>query len=180
MHAVNTEKGLFRAARSLYELSRFWESQMIFQTLLKAYPRSEAAKKELHGTEDRLREQDHGIYNFVSMYKVAMEKIPPRLDIGTFAGPVTIKMTEGRGRCLFVSRDVTAGEFLLCEKAFSYSFSKNSSTSMLSASMLRGTPGAKNSTSAPSKHFLYFDCDVSPSYWCVQARGDYLTAGGIN
>lgn len=139
--AVNTEKGLYRAARSLYELGRFREGHMVFEILLKAYPSSEAAKKELRRTEDRLREQDHGLYNFLAMHKAATEKTPPCLDIATFAGPVTIKMKEGRRRGLFVTRDVTAGELLLCEKAFSYSFSDNSSTSMLSASMLKGTPG---------------------------------------
>ena len=70
-----------------------------------------------------------------------MERTPPCLDIATFAGPITIKMTEGRGRGLFVTRDVTAGELLICEKAFSYSFSDNSSTSMLSARTLTGSPG---------------------------------------
>ena len=138
--AVNTEKGLYRAARSLYELGRFREAHMVFETLLEAYPSSEAAKKELRRTEDRLRKKDHWLYDYLAMHKAAAKNTPPCLDIATFAGPVTIKMKQGRGRGLFVIRDVTAGELLFCEKAFSYSFSDNSSTSMLSARTLKGTP----------------------------------------
>ena len=138
---MNTEKGLHRAARSLYELGRFREGHKVFKGLLKVYPSNEAAKKELRRTEDRLREQDHGLYNFLAMHKAAVEKTPPCLDTATFTGPVTIKMTEGRGRGMFVTQDVSAGELLLCEKAFSYTFPDHPSTSMLSARTLKGTPG---------------------------------------
>lgn len=141
MDAVNTEKGLYRAGRSLYELGRFREGQMVFESILKASPSNEAAREELRRTEDRLREQDQGLYSFLTMHNAAMEKTPPCLDIATFAAPVTINTTEGRGRRLFVTRDVIAGELLLCEKAFSYSFSDNSSRSNLSVTTLKGTTG---------------------------------------
>lgn len=141
VEAVNTEKGLYRAARSLYELGRVRESHNVFRSLLKVYPSNEAARKELRRTEDRLREQDHGLYDFLAMHKAAVERAPPCLDVANFTGPVTIKMTEGRGRGMFTTRDMTAGELLLCEKAFSYSFFDSSSSSMLSARTLKGTPG---------------------------------------
>lgn len=43
---IKTEKDLYRAARSLYELGRFRESHAVFETLLAAYPGCEAAKRE--------------------------------------------------------------------------------------------------------------------------------------
>lgn len=140
VNAIHTEKGLYRTARSLYELGRFQEGHRVFETLLAAYPDSEAAKKELSRTEDRLREQDHGLFDFVAMHKAATDKALPCLDTATYEGPVTIKMTEGRGRGLFTTRAVAAGDLLLCEKAFSYSFTEHSSTSLRSASMPKGTP----------------------------------------
>ena len=145
---MNTEKGLYRAARSLYELGRFQEGHRVFETLLAAFPGSEAATKELRRTEDRLREQDHGLFNFMAMHEAAAEKAPPCLDIATYKGLVTIKMTEGHGRGLFSTRDVAAGDLLLCEKAFSYSFLDNSSTSLRSASAVKGTPADLVTTTA--------------------------------
>jgi len=41
------------------------------------------------------------------------------LDHATYLGPVEIKQTESKGRGLFVSKAVKAGDLLLCEKAFS-------------------------------------------------------------
>lgn len=55
------------------------------------------------------------------MYKAA-EGTPPYLDNATYTGPVVIKTSKGRGRGLFTTRTVIAGELLLCEKAFSHCF----------------------------------------------------------
>lgn len=140
-NAMIAEKGLYRAARSLYELRRFRDSHGVFKTLLAAYPSCEAARKELHRTEDRLREQDHGAFNFLLMHKATAENTPPALDVATYDRPVTIKMTEGRGRGLFTTRKAAAGDLLLCEKAFSLTYVENTSTTSLeSAITLKGTP----------------------------------------
>ena len=74
------------------------------------------------------------------MQKAAAEKVPPYLDVATYDAPVTIKITEGRGRGLFTTRDVAAGDLLLCEKALSYScYDSTSTTSLPNASTLKGT-----------------------------------------
>ena len=70
-------------------------------------------------TEYRLKEQEYGYYDFKSMYKAA-KNTPPHLDCATYLGPVAVKSSENRGRGLFTTKDVVAGEMLLCEKAFSY------------------------------------------------------------
>lgn len=140
MEAIQTEKGLYRAARSLYELGRYQEGRRMFKTLLVAYPSCEAAQKEISRTEDRVREQEHGLFDFMAMHKAATEKAFPCLDTATYEGPVTIRMTEGRGRGMFTTKDVAAGDLLLCEKYFSYSFTDSSSTTSLrSASTPRKT-----------------------------------------
>ena len=125
-----SEKGLYRAAIALYELGRFQESHQAFGTLLSRYPTSDTAKKEMIRTTQRLKEQQHGDYNFTSMYQAA-KKNPPCLDHATFASNVEVRASEGRGRGLFTTKDMVAGEILLCEKAFAYCSEKHSKISIL-------------------------------------------------
>ena len=140
VEARNSEKGLYRTARSMYELGRFKESQTVLTTLLAQYPGSEAAIRELRRVEKRVGEQDHGRFDFLAMQKAAAAESPPCLDVATYVGPVDISETENRGRGLFTTKDVAAGDLLLCEKAFSYSFLGNASTmSVMDGSTLKGT-----------------------------------------
>lgn len=115
----NPEKSLYRAARAFYELERFQESHGTFEALLSRFPYSIDAQKELVRTGQRLKEQHDGHYDFKSMYEAA-KKTPPRLDCGSHLGPIVVKSSEDRGRGVFTTKDVVAGELLLCEKAFSY------------------------------------------------------------
>ena len=46
----------------------------------------------------------------------------PQSDISTYIGPVTVEKSETRGRGLFTTKEVKAGDLLLCEKAFLYAF----------------------------------------------------------
>jgi len=126
----HSEKGFYRAALSSYELGRFQESHQALASLISHHPNCHAAKKEILRTQQRLREQEHGDYDFRAMYRAA-EDTPPCLDNATFTGNVEIQASKGRGRGLFTTRAVVAGELLLCEKAFSYCFSKHSKTSLL-------------------------------------------------
>ncbi|KAK4694738.1 hypothetical protein P7C71_g2891, partial [Lecanoromycetidae sp. Uapishka_2] len=118
---ANSEKGFYRVARSLYELGRFQEACGALAALLAAYPNCQAAAQELIRTKRRLEEQERGDYDFHAMYNAA-KATPPYMDLATYIGPVEIRSSEGRGRGLFTTRDVSAGELLLCEKAFAYCF----------------------------------------------------------
>ena len=40
------------------------------------------------------------------------------MDAATYLGPIEVQGSDGKGRGLFATRDVKAGELLLCEKAF--------------------------------------------------------------
>lgn len=118
-----TEKDLYRAARSLYELGRFRESQAIFETLLAAYPGREATKRELCRIEDRLQEQDHGCFNSLAMHESAAQKGDRRSRPWPVYHP-----------------SVAAGDLLLCGKAFSYSYCENTlTTNLWSVIALKGT-----------------------------------------
>ena len=47
---------------------------------------------------------------------------PPQADHSTYIGPVTVRKSGTRGRGLFTTKEVKAGDLLLCEKAFLYAF----------------------------------------------------------
>lgn len=116
-----SEKSLFRKARALYELGDYKQSLEILEKLTQSFPENKAASSEKDRVNERLKEQRTGEYNFKQMYKQA-ERSPPFIDCATFSAPVEIRESPGRGKGLFTTKAVSAGELLLCEKAFSYSF----------------------------------------------------------
>ncbi|KAF5549502.1 TPR domain-containing protein [Fusarium mexicanum] len=119
--AMPSEKSLFRKARALYELGDYQQSLEMLEKLTQSYPENKAASPEKDRLNERLNEQRTGKYKFKQMYKQA-EKTPPLIDCATFSAPVEIRESPGRGKGLFTTKAVSAGELLLCEKAFSYSF----------------------------------------------------------
>lgn len=68
----------------------------------------------------RSQEQKTGLYDFKQLQAKAKKLRPPHLDHASYLGPVEIRQTESRGRGLFVTKAVMAGDLLLCEKAFSH------------------------------------------------------------
>lgn len=128
--------------------------------------------------EKRLSEQEKGEYDFKAMYKAA-ERTPPHLDNATYVGPVTIKTSEGRGRGLFTTRDVVAGELLLCEKAFSYCFASreegavSSKTSILmNLHTKRGTVGTQADLITDTVQKMLRNPSLMPSFTALH-HGDY-------
>ncbi|KAL3465439.1 hypothetical protein BJX64DRAFT_297184 [Aspergillus heterothallicus] len=124
-----SEKGLFRKAQALYHLQRFQESCDVHQILSKEYPDNAAARTEFDRARARLLEHQIGKYPFKHMQLEAKERRPPVLDRATFIGPVAVKNTETRGRGLFTTEAVRAGDLLFCEKAFAHAFFEETSTS---------------------------------------------------
>ena len=51
------------------------------------------------------------------MYTAAA-KTPSCLDNATYIGPLVIKQTENHGKGVFATKNIAAGDLLLCEKAF--------------------------------------------------------------
>ncbi len=114
------EKALFRKADALYNLQRFRECCDVLNDLRLAYPDNEAAKKLLTRAVSRLAEQTHGKYPFKQIRAEASRLRPPHLDYATYIGPVQVQDAGARGRGLFTTRPVKAGELLFCEKAFAH------------------------------------------------------------
>ncbi|CVL00657.1 related to TPR domain protein [Fusarium proliferatum] len=118
-----TEKALFRHATALYKLNRFEDCEAMLIGLLDKFPDSKAAETTLLSVKTRLTEQHTGKYNFNKMYETAKAaKRAPLIDCATYSKPVEIRESPGRGRGLFTTKAVKAGDLLLVEKAFEYSF----------------------------------------------------------
>jgi len=118
----STEKALFRAAEALYFLGRFNECCEVLEILRTNFPNNKQALAVLDRARVRCSEQSTGNYNFKLLQAEAKKLRPPQLDHATYIGPVEIRKTEGKGRGLFVTKAVKAGDLLLCEKAFGHAY----------------------------------------------------------
>lgn len=116
------EKALSRKSLALYGLQRYQECCEVLKVLRIEYPSNVAAKGQLTRVVNRLAEQEYGKYQFKQLYMEASKLRPPHLDHSTYVGPVSVRTSGSRGRGLFTTKAVKAGEILLCEKAFAHAF----------------------------------------------------------
>ncbi|CVK95526.1 related to TPR domain protein [Fusarium mangiferae] len=119
--AASTEESLLLQARAVYNLGKFEECLEKLQALTAAFPKSVPGWSMKSAIFKRLEEQNHGEYDFDDMLVEAQET-PPLIDRATFSSLVEIRIAPGRGKGLFLTKDVSAGDLILCEKAFSYCF----------------------------------------------------------
>lgn len=119
---VTTEMGLLREAAALYELAKYDQCLDRLQTLRTACPGTTSATLMIDRVQARLQEQQTGRYDFQRMHKQA-KATPALVDCATYGMPVEVRDSPGQGRGLFTTRNVVAGELLICEKAFEYACS---------------------------------------------------------
>jgi hypothetical protein len=116
------EKVLFRRFQALYNLQRYRECCEVLTVFRMEYPGNLTAKGELARAITRLAEQENSRYQFKQLYVEAIQLRPPHLDHSTYVGPVSVRTSGSRGRGLFTTEAVKAGDLLLCEKAFAHAF----------------------------------------------------------
>jgi hypothetical protein len=114
-----SEKGLYRSATALYKLDRFDECRSRLDELLAEYPDNKPGQDLMLRVQKRVLEQLSGGYDYNAMYEQE-QRGQRELDIATYMGPLAVKETEKRGRGLFTTHAVKAGQLLLCEKASVY------------------------------------------------------------
>lgn len=120
--ANTPEKALYRASQALYGLGRFLECQENLKQLGNCFQGNADAVKMRERVHQRLNEQQHCRYDFKLMYNELSQQRPPHLDHATFVGPVITKPSQGRGRGLFTTKALKAGELIMCEKAFTHCY----------------------------------------------------------
>lgn len=114
-------KALFRAGLASYELGYFRLAHGYFKQA--RHLSVDDKSTLLERTERRLREQDHGMFDFNAMGK-SVTPGHTRLDHASFLGNTRIAPAGDRGRGLFATKDLAPGDVILVEKAF-YVASKN-------------------------------------------------------
>ena len=177
-----TEKALYRASRALYELGKFGDCHNALECLLSEFPNCTEAQRELVRIEDRLKEQNYGSYDFKSMHKAALHT-PPSIDCASLLGPVVVKPSQGRGRGLFTTRDVVAGELLLCEKAFAYCWASDGAkepgsktTVLMNMNSNRIVMGTQADLITSIVQKLYRNPSLIPAFNALH-HGDHSVAG---
>jgi hypothetical protein len=92
--------------------------------LAKTYPAGisiQETKTMIERVKARLHEQQTGEYDFRQMLQQA-KSTPPLIDCATFSAGLEVRESPGRGRGLFATRKIMAGDLVICEKAFAYGF----------------------------------------------------------
>ncbi|KAJ4016210.1 hypothetical protein NW766_004401 [Fusarium irregulare] len=174
--AMPSEKCLFRKARALYELGDYQQSLETLEKLTQSFPENKAAVSEKDRINERLKEQRTGEYDFKKMYEQA-EKSPPFIDCATFSAPIEIRDSPGRGKGLFTTKAVSAGELLLCEKAFAYSFagdeqSRKQTKILMNLATKRMVMGGQAHLLTLIVQKLYHDSSLSTDFGDLH-RADY-------
>ncbi|KAL8977880.1 MAG: hypothetical protein Q9205_006406 [Flavoplaca limonia] len=89
------------------------------------HPDNKLATDEYRRCQQRLEEVATGHYDFARWTSCVAQKVkngrPPLIDAATYQGLITIRQSK-YGCGLFTTRDVEAGDLLLCEKAFHCAF----------------------------------------------------------
>ncbi|KAF2758999.1 hypothetical protein EJ05DRAFT_328868 [Pseudovirgaria hyperparasitica] len=123
--AQPNNKALFRAADTLYNLERYDECCQTLELFCSAFSNDSDGPTALARARDRITEQTTGIYPFKRMQALARTMRPPQLNHATFTGPVEVRQTASKGRGLFATQAIKAGDLLLCEKAFGYAYAES-------------------------------------------------------
>lgn len=121
-----SEKALFRAAEALYYLRRFSEATAVLGILHCHFPSNARAVDILKRAKTRCGEEKIGEYDLKFMQREAKKLRPPQLDHATYIGPIEFRETKDKGRGLFTTQAVKAGDLLLCEKAFAHAYAPES------------------------------------------------------
>ncbi|KAK3305708.1 uncharacterized protein B0T15DRAFT_206699 [Chaetomium strumarium] len=127
-------KAFFRAGMAAYHLGDYHEAKELFEQRLKLTldinPKEtqtvlrrivthlgEQTQAILRRIETRLREQEAGTHDLKKI-RAGLSRARPRVEAASFVGQTAVKDSPGRGRGLFTTRDVAAGEIVMLEKAF--------------------------------------------------------------
>ncbi|KAL3481451.1 hypothetical protein BJX99DRAFT_253759 [Aspergillus californicus] len=115
-------KALWGKSQALHHLQKHLERHDILMCLQVRVPTFAPAKNVLPTAAKHLEEQLHGKYNFAQLYKEANKLRPPHLNHASFIGSVEVRPSGNKGRGLFTTKPVKAGDLLLCEKAFAHAY----------------------------------------------------------
>ncbi|TDZ74843.1 putative protein lysine methyltransferase SET6 [Colletotrichum trifolii] len=110
-------KAYFRAGSGAYNLGRYEEAKEYFEQSKELAPEERGAAVYLRRLEARFREQKNGDYDLAKL-RANLSQNSPRADAASFTAKTEVKDSANKGRGLFATRDIAAGEIVMVEKAF--------------------------------------------------------------
>lgn len=116
-------KSFFRAGRAEYELGDFDSAEHYFSMGLGSSPNNKELLCHLRRTEERVKEQQTGEYDFAAMSKSAT-KDHTVLDHASFLGNTKVAPAGDRGQGLFATKNLAPGDIIMVEKAFHVIFKR--------------------------------------------------------
>lgn len=117
-------KSLHRAGRAAYELGDFLAAKQYFSRGLELSSGNNNALVQLQRTEERLREQSTGEFDFAAMSNSVTED-GTILDYASFLKNTKVASVGDRGRGLFATKHLGPGDVILVEKAFYATFERD-------------------------------------------------------
>ena len=133
-------KTLFLQSLAAYELRCYRKAGELLDNLrIVAKTANISPSKEISGrirtaekaADARLREMQHGAYDWLSLFRRSMTQRSEQrylIEAADFIGPVKLEWAPEKGRGLFLTRDVRAGELLIVEKAIGVGFKGENAT----------------------------------------------------
>lgn len=179
-----SEKALFRAAEALYFLQRFEECSRVVDTLCSHFPNNRQAVVVSNRAQSRCSEARGGDYDFKLLQREAKKLQPPQLDHATYIGPVEVRESTGKGRGLFLTKAVKAGDLLLCEKAFSHAYVPETGNGNSKVTLLinpetgRGFMGGQADLIRLIAQKIYHNPSLAPAFTTLH-HGSYNPSGTI-
>ncbi|OLN93218.1 SET and MYND domain-containing protein [Colletotrichum chlorophyti] len=110
-------KAFFRAGCAAYNQGEYYEAKSFFEEQQKLMPNDKSVNLQLRRVNARIREKETGAYDLKKL-KAGISQPSQQMDVATFIRNTEIKDSTGRGRGLFATRNIPAGEIVICEKAF--------------------------------------------------------------
>ncbi|KEQ76800.1 SET domain-containing protein, partial [Aureobasidium namibiae CBS 147.97] len=107
---------LYLAGSASYELRKFALAEEYFRRFLTTCPNGTQGLRRLHRTQERLREESTGAYDYAAM--LSQQTFA---DHATFVNKTEVRDSEDHGRGLYARDDIKCGELVFCEKAFAIS-----------------------------------------------------------
>lgn len=117
-------KAYYNAGRAAYGLCEYRASHELLAQALALNPTHDGIQREHARCAARLREEEHGDYDFAAMHAALVKPSAARgamptvhLDRGSFLRNTRVGPSPHHGRGLFAARDLRAGDVVLVEKA---------------------------------------------------------------
>ncbi len=110
-------KAYYRAGSAAYSLQRFSEAKQFFEEQQNLTPNDKDARIYLKKINLRLREQETGKYDIMKL-QTTVSRARPGADATRFIKNTEIRQSKGKGRGLFALQNFSAGDVIMCEKAY--------------------------------------------------------------